>query len=344
MARPYLRAGLTLAQGATSNDPACVRALQHDLRALGYLKAGVDGDFGNGTTKAIRALQYDLLNNDGRGRDGAAPVAVTSFNAKLGGGQYVTAVTGLFDQDFAQAVAAIMADDRVGKLPASDDPAGDNQKALAAIRAMSSAKAPVPFAIAVVTQESNGRHFHVPVGADEDKFVTLGQDRNGSTSDDVTSRGYGIGQSTLFHQPPSRQEVADIIADPVRNVQATFVNLRQKFDGAILGKQGASDRMAEHPRLALRLCRYAPTDTRYLNDCRNCALQTRRIDITRGTPAYAGASISYQPTQYYPSAEYTGVPDRADFLCDWPYAVRRYNGSGVNSFHYQTHILLNLLR
>jgi hypothetical protein len=48
--------------------------------------------------------------------------------------------------------------------------------------------------------------------------------------------------------------------------------------------------------------------------------------------------------QYYPTADYSGVPDRAEFLCDWPYAVRRYNGSGVDSYHYQTHVLLNLLR
>jgi len=68
-----------------------------------------------------------------------------------------------------------------------------------------------------------------------------------------------------------------------------------------------------------------------------------RLDIARGTPAYPGASISYQPDQYYPSAIYRNVPDRADFLCDWPYAARRYNGSGNDSFHYQTRILLNLL-
>jgi hypothetical protein len=37
------------------------------------------------------------------------------------------------------------------------------------------------------------------------------------------------------------------------------------------------------------------------------------------------------------------VPDRADFQCDWPYAVRRYNGGGPNSFNYQAIILLNLL-
>jgi hypothetical protein len=37
------------------------------------------------------------------------------------------------------------------------------------------------------------------------------------------------------------------------------------------------------------------------------------------------------------------VPDRKQFGCDWPYAARRYNGSGVNSYHYQAQVLLRIL-
>ena len=70
---------------------------------------------------------------------------------------------------------------------------------------------------------------------------------------------------------------------------------------------------------------------------------SHKVEIERGTPDYAGANFGYQPDQYYPTAVYHGVPNRADFLCDWPYAARRYNGSGNDSFHYQTRILLNLL-
>ena len=40
------------------------------------------------------------------------------------------------------------------------------------------------------------------------------------------------------------------------------------------------------------------------------------------------------------------IPDQVDLTAptwsDWPYAVRRYNGSGVNSFWYQAEVLLKV--
>jgi hypothetical protein len=38
------------------------------------------------------------------------------------------------------------------------------------------------------------------------------------------------------------------------------------------------------------------------------------------------------------------VPERATLGCDWPYAVRRYNGSGVDSYRYQYQVLGRLTR
>ena len=40
---------------------------------------------------------------------------------------------------------------------------------------------------------------------------------------------------------------------------------------------------------------------------------------------------------------FRSVPVRGEIPCDWPYAVRRYNGAGVNSYHYQAIVLRNLL-
>jgi len=342
----YKQPGLSLRQGGP-NDPALVRALQRDLRALGYLRAGIDGVFGDGTTRAVRALQHDLLNNGGAssGGDGRAPVAIASFNVTAGGAKAVTVIDGVVTEAVAGCLEAMLADARIPQLPRADDPGAQNRAALAAIAATPSATAPTPYIAAMVLQESDGRHFNVPRGADEDAFVIVGLDRNDTAAPDrITSRGFGIGQYTLFHHPPRLDELRDVIADPVGNVQKAFAELRQKFDRYLVGPAStADDRTAEHPLLPLRICKYPPNDPRYMRDCRNCARAARKIDIVRGTPAYKGASISYQPDQYYPSANYANVPDRADFPCDWPYAVRRYNGSGNNSFHYQTRVLLNLL-
>lgn len=344
MTAAYCKPHFTLSSGNAA-DTNAVRALQRDLRALGYLHGGIDGDYGGQTASAVRALQFDLLNNKGTGKDGPAPVALVAFNDDGAGNRLVAAVTGVLDQGLAQCMVRLLDDPRVAKLPRADNPAAENKKALDEIAAIDSTIAPTPFIAAMVRQESGGCHYREPGKNDEDSFVTVGLDRDKDLADRITSRGYGIGQYTIFHHPPRGDEVSDFIADPVRNVQRAFTELREKFDRYIAGPADrADDRTAEHPLLRLRLCKYAPSEPRYMRDCKACAASLRKVDIVQGVPVHEGASLSYQPTQYYKSVGYMGVPARADFPCDWPYAVRRYNGSGVNSYHYQARILLNLLR
>jgi peptidoglycan hydrolase-like protein with peptidoglycan-binding domain len=234
-------------------DAALVRALQQDLRSLGYLHRGIDGGYGPGTYQAVRRLQFDLMQNDGRstGGDGPASVALTTFN------RGVTTVTGTVDAALADSIEAALADARVPRLPHSDDPAAANRAAMAAVAGLRSTIAPTPYLLAIFQQESSGQHYVVPSSReDSDTFVTIGLDHNGPSPDGVTSRGYGLGQYTLFHHPPRPEEVSDFIADPVRNVQKAFTELRGKFDQFIVGPSStADDREAEHPRLSLRLCR-----------------------------------------------------------------------------------------
>lgn len=346
MSLPYQQPGLTLAR-TTPNDATLVRALQKDLRALGYLRGVIDGAFGVGTESAVRALQYDLLHNHGasRGDDGAAPVAPTDFNP-ADGALRVSSVTGIADQALIGCIAAMLADSRIPKLPNAADPAGENAKVAAAIAQIRNGIAPSPFVLAILRQESGVRHFCVPGGSNDDNYIVVGFDHAAAANtDDITSRGYGVGQYTLFHHPPRAEEVADLMQDPARNVGRAYSELRDKFDHFVAGPADrAEDRSAEHPLLPLRLCKYAPGDARYMADCRNCALATRKVSIVSGMSCCAGSASTYHPDQYYATAAYTGVPDRADFPCDWPYAVRRYNGAGQDSYHYQTRVLLNLLR
>jgi peptidoglycan hydrolase-like protein with peptidoglycan-binding domain len=345
MSLSYQQSGLSLAR-TQQNDASLVRALQLDLRALGYLRGSIDGEFGEGTERAVRALQYDLLNNHGasRGGDGDAPVAIADFNL-IGGARQVTAVTGAVDQALVGCIAALLTDARVPKLPNAADPVGENAKVARAIAQIRNGVAPSPFVLAILRQESGVRHFCVPVGANADNYIVVGFDHAvAANTDEITSRGYGVGQYTLFHHPPRAEEVADLMRDPAQNVSRAYAELREKLDKFVVGPSDrAEDRSAEHPLLPLRVCKYAPGDARYLSDCRNCALAVRKVDITPGTPCCTGSASSYHVDQYYATATYRGVPDRADFPCDWPYAVRRYNGAGQDSYHYQTRVLLNLL-
>jgi hypothetical protein len=112
--------------------------------------------------------------------------------------------------------------------------------------------------------------------------------------------------------------------------------LKTKLDGFVAGATSgtrADDRVAEiGAAAALRRCRYDAADPRFQAACRECALAAPAVTVT------------LEPTQYHRASRYDAVPDRKDFGCDWPYAVRRYNGGGVNSYHYQAQVLRRLAR
>ncbi len=334
----YLAPGLVLSTSPAFS--ALVQALQRDLRSLGYGAGPFDGIYGPGTTQAVQALQFDLLYNNGASSagDGHAPVAVQSYNAGR-----VASVTGVVDQGTAAAIAAMLADPAFPKLPSSANPASDNQAALAAIRQIPSLAVPLPFLMAVLEQESDCRHYHVPEAGDGDSCITAGMDRNDAAHPfAITSRGFGIGQYTLFHHPPTAAEAAGVIADPVSNVSQTIAGLSDKFRHFVNGPTAdtqAADRMAEAGTGPLRTCRYPAGDSRCMTDCAACMSQAGATNIVAGvTPWYAGCAESYAATQYH-KGSYSNVPVRANLACDWAYAVRRYNGSGVNSYDYQAEVL-----
>ncbi|HYB70084.1 MAG TPA: peptidoglycan-binding domain-containing protein [Candidatus Bathyarchaeia archaeon] len=341
MIRPYNRPGLQLQPRSGPPDPL-VKALQEDLRSLGYLRAGIDGQFGAGTSSAVRSLQYDLLNAGQHGSDGDAPVALRTFNQGR-----VSSVTGIVDERLAACIEDILDEHRVPELPRAANPTEANADALARIEQLTGLPVPRPFLVAIFLQESGGMHYRVPDGDDVDDFIVVGLDRNDAGHPDhVTSRGYGIGQYTLFHHPPTADEVATIMQDPAQNAQRAVKELRSKYDLFITGStpgQEADDRIHEIGTGPLRLCRYAADDPRYMIDCARCAGE-HLIDVPAGAPLYPGATDTLHPTQYHPETHYSGVPDRTTLGCDWPYAVRRYNGSGIDSYHYQFEVLQRLIR
>jgi len=341
MALVYHRAGLVLKLGSASADQV-VKALQQDLRKLGYLRSGIDGGFGEGTERAVRALQFDLLHAVQRGSDGEAPVTLRDFNRER-----VTSVTGVLDENLAACIEDLLADPRVPRLPRSDDPARANREAFASLQSLGGLRAPRPFLLAILLQESGGLHFRMPTAANADDFIVVGLDRNDrGNPDHITSRGYGIGQYTLFHHPPTADEVETLMLDPVRNVQRAVSELNEKLENFVNGPtpgRQADDRLAEFGRGELRRCRYEGSDPRFMTDCVRCAAEAL-VDIGAVTPLHPRTAETLHPTEYHHETTYAGVPDRSKLGCDWPYAVRRYNGSGVNSYHYQYQVLQRLTR
>ncbi len=329
---------------AGSDSHRQVQDLQRDLRRLGYLKAGIDGSFGAGTSAAVQALQHDLMFNDAKSSsgDGPAPVRVIDYNRNR-----VHAVTGEADQPFIECISDILDDPKFITLPFSKNPEADNVTMRASLSALPSTMVPTPFLLSILQQESGLQHYREPSRDDQDSYIVVGFDNNAPQKYAITSRGYGAGQYTLFHHPPRPEEVAQFMLDPAANVAMASRQLRYKFDHFILGQRGAQadDRIAEIGSIPLRLCKHAKTDARYMTDCRQCANNAGEETIRASvTPLFEGCPDKYEITQYYAEEQSTDVPIRRAIGCDWPYAVRRYNGSGVNSYWYQARVLSNLAR
>ena len=339
----YQQPGLTVQKGGADATKQQIKDLQRDLRSLGYLKSGIDGKFGNLTRSAVQALQYDLLFNEGKstGNDGSAPVMVIDYNRNR-----VVDVTGVVDQDLAGCISDMLEDPDIPLLPKADNPKEENGKIADRILGMSSDEVPIPFLAAILKQESGVKHFSEPGHGDEDTYITVGMDTNSDRKHIITSRGYGLGQYTLFHHPPRKEEVEGFMLDAGKNLVKAMDELKDKFDhfvnGATSGTR-ADDRIAEYGSGELRRCKYAATDLRYLKDCKQCLKNAGVEEIRMGvTPFYRGCENVFYVTQYYKKRVYYNVPVRRNIGCDWPYAVRRYNGSGVNSYHYQARVLKHL--
>jgi hypothetical protein len=146
--------------------------------------------------------------------------------------------------------------------------------------------------------------------------------------------------------------MTDFVETPSRNVTKAIGELREKFDRFVNGPSDrADDRRAEVGSGPLRLCKFKPSDPRFLRDCLTCLADagSTRIEsgVTRWYERPAGNTVAeagvYHPTSNYKTADYDGVPIRKNIPCDWPYAVRRYNGGGMDSYHYQTRVFLHML-
>src|SRR5947209_5319019 len=134
----YRQLNLQLRPGCGSEQQ--IRDLQRDLRRLGYLQAGIDGIFGRGATSAVKALQYDLLNNDGASRsaDGRTPIRVLDYNRSR-----VIEITGIADQPLVECISDMLDDRNFPQLPFAADPVAANRAVAEQIAAMPAVDVPI---------------------------------------------------------------------------------------------------------------------------------------------------------------------------------------------------------
>ena len=339
----YAQKGLRIEKGGGGGTDRQIRDLQRDLRQLGYLAEGIDGKFGGMSERAVKALRYDLLHNDGRSTrdDGNAQVRVLDFNRGR-----VVAVAGIVEQGLVGCISDMLDDPDFPVLPKADNPREENSRIVDLIKGLPPQEVPVPFLLGILMQESRLKHFNEPAANDEDTYIVVGLDTNATEKFIITSRGYGAGQYTLFHHPPRKEEMEDFMLDVKKNLRKASGELREKFDHFVNGDTSgtrADDRIVEFGGGPLRFCRYPADDQRYMKDCKQCMMDAGQQNIREGrTPIYEGSGYKFVPTDYYKSASYDSVPIRKNIACDWPYAVRRYNGSGINSYHYQVRVLKNV--
>lgn len=322
---------------AVETPPSVVADLRYDLASLGYYTGSFAGGWTESLDAAIRSVRYDLTDPDSAlsaRYNGAGSVVRTPSS---GGSR--------LEPQLARCLDAMIGDPGFAKLPVSASPTAANRRALALAESAGDGIAPMRFLMAIFQHETGARHFRED-DAGAPGFMTLCLDRNdGAAPDHITSRGYGLGQHTLFRQPPIQADIDSQILDPVANAKSAAYLLRDRFDYGLVSANPAlraNDRFSEWPISPLRLCKYASADPRYLSDCKACAAKAGTVDVTPGHPVYPGASLAWADTPAQSCDALQAAPDRTGFQCDWPYAVRRYNGGGIESYHYQLRVLLNL--
>lgn len=313
-----------------------VAGLQTALKRLGYMGNNymrqVDGQFGRGgsTERAVKAIQYDLIEGRLRGKD---------WNQGR-----IKEVNGVVDEQLAVIIKEMLdaSSEEFFKVPFHPDPGRANRKAAKLLTEQEeriiAQGVPPTYLRAILKQETGMSHY------DLDGFVYVGCDETRPRYV-YKSRGWGMGQYTVTHHPPTPEEAAGFINDVVNNLGRAIQELREKFDRFVLSsssKMMADERMGLLPpntgyirgkgrgSSPLVECKYSRRDAQYMRDCLNCVRKAGRKDEF------------YNQAKYHKES-HQNVPVWSDIPCDWPVAVRRYNGSGPDSYAYRAEILWHIL-
>ena len=117
--------------------------------------------------------------------------------------------------------------------------------------------------------------------------------------------------------------------------------MRGKFDRFVIGPDSRlTIAFTEAGSGPLRLCKFDSADPLYIATASTASSRRELRTSSLGKRPCRWLSDTYQATQHTKSLLRRTCPFRRNIACDWPYAVRRYNGSGPNSYDYQAEFLL----
>lgn len=296
------------------------------LREFMFLKEIKSSTVQDLETRAVKSLQHEILSNDSLKKFNQGRVTAVDGESSLG----ILAVL----QDMSKSPS-------LARLSPALNPSKGNQAMKERLSGYLNSKFPTPLVMAVLTQETNLKWYR------KDGYPLVGLDYNSDEDYIITSRGLFYSQRTIFSYPISKKEF-DSMNDLESDMEFFFDHIFGKYQNFVVSSSAkARDDLRysvpEFKDLDLRGCKYEESDSKYMKDCKACLKECPSKDYLMGDSLLGNGRWIIKPTHYHRIQDYEGFPDFHHFPCDYVFTIRRYNGSGINSFHYLMRVLAHLL-
>lgn len=297
-------------------------SLEEYLRSLMFIKQ-IKKNNTDDVKKGIKALQFELRNNP----------SLSHFG-------YEGKIDGVESPELLNIVEKMWEDPSIPVVSKVNNPDQANDQISSIMKTSLSKVFPNPLALAVLKQETHWKWFR------SDGYPTVGLDFNNKSQPYViTSRGLFLSQRTIFNYPFPQESLDsfDSVSEDLKFV-INALDLKYKRYVVSADVRARDDlRFKSFGDQPLRGCKYEQSDERFMKDCKNCVWSGKLKDYKEGKSLIdVPGKWVLKPSIYHRNKDYLGYPDYEDFPCDYVYAIRRYNGSGVNSFHYLMRVLDHL--
>ncbi len=274
---------------------------------------------------AVKSVKHDLVNT---------PFLESNFNNGK-----ISSVDDRIDLAFVSILEDMRNDSRVGVVYRVGGFDRENSLIRGSLDSFNTEYFPVPLSKAILYEETGLKWYR------KDGYPTVGLDYNDKKiSHRITSRGLFLSQRTFFSYPIQQSEL-DGFNSLDTDMRFFSSHLRSKYNNFVVSNKVASRDDLRHFSFGgskLRGCKYDSSDARYMKDCKNCVFSLNKRTYVEGDRLAKGSGWKFRKTKYHRRDVYKSMPDFKEFPCDYLFAIRRYNGGGINSFHYLMQVLEHL--